>query len=131
MGELVIAFEVDGRLEALHLDKFDLGFLGAKSIARQSSIVWNEMAQNWAIHYHAGEERVMHENLDGFSGYDEAREFEVLWLNNCRLYQVTPESYLGLMYAGYLRYGDKTECFTLPDGSCIGEACMHCVTHKT
>lgn len=126
MQELVIEIGGTGKVSAMHSDKFDLGFLGDKKIRRQTEILFCEDTQLWDIVYIA--EDGTHEGseyLDGFKGYEEAREFEVHWINQCRLNQILSDTHLSLAYAGYLRFADKRGCFTLPDGSCIGEECMH------
>lgn len=128
MDTLVIEVGATGKVSSLHTDKFDLGFLGPKSIHRQTEIAFNEHTQKWDIHYLvAGNLEFRTKALDGFDGYEEAREFEVRWVNACRLHQITPTDYLGVAYAKFLRFGPQGEdkCFTLPDGSCIADDCMH------
>ena len=129
MDTLVIEVGATGKVSSLHTDKFDLGFLGDKKIRRQTEILFREGPQTWSICLVTEDGEVLNssETFDGFSGYEEAREFEVRWINNCRLHQIPPESYLGLVYARFLRFGPQGEdkCFTLPDGSCIADDCMH------
>ncbi len=130
MHELVIEVGSTGRVAALHTDKFDLGFLGPKSIERQTEIRFNEETQKWDIHYlipGGYGDAVNTPALNDFAGYEDAREFEVRWVNACRLHQIDPAMHLGLGYASFLRLGPQGEgkCFTLPDGSCIADHCMH------
>lgn len=126
MAELVLEITPDGRARAMHSDKFDLGFLGDKSIRRQTEILFNEKAQCWDIVYlDESGDKYEDEALQGFAGYEEARQFEVDWINRCRLYQLDPKHYLGVAYARYLRVGDQHECFTLPNGDCIADQCIH------
>jgi hypothetical protein len=49
----------------------------------------------------------------------------VEWINKCRLYSIRPNHSMGFGYAQWLRTGVPTDCFTLPDGDCISEHCMH------
>lgn len=128
MHELVIEVGATGRVAAMHTDKFDLGFLGDKKIRRQTEIVFCEESQLWDIVYIADDG--MHHGhacLDGFGGYEEAREFEVRWINACRLHQILSNIKLAIPYAAFLRFGPQSEdkCFTLPDGDCIADHCMH------
>lgn len=128
MDTLVIEVGETGKVSSLHTDKFDLGFLGGKKIRRQTEIVFCEETQLWDIvliaddGMHHG-----HECLDGFGGYEEARGFEVRWINACRLHQILNDTHLAIAYAAFLRHGPQGEdkCFTLPDGSCIADDCMH------
>ncbi len=136
MSELVIAIDGDGTVNALHMDGFDLGFLGDKTIQRQTEILFDEKNQCWDIHYIVTSipgDIIRHEALNGFAGYDEARRFEVMWVNACRLHSIEPETALGTAYAAFLRYPpkapgpheDDNRCFTMPDGDCISDNCMH------
>lgn len=130
MDSLVIEVGTTGVVRALHSDKFDLGFLGPKSIERQTEIRFNEDVQKWDIHYlitGGYGDTVNAPSLNNFEGYEEARKFEVLWVNACRLHQITPEDHLGLAYAAFLRFGPQgeDECFTLSNGECIADHCIH------
>ena len=95
--ELVIDFKNDGAVEALHMDGFDLGFLGGKRVFRQTDIVFNEATQKWDLHYlNKGIPRFFNVNLEGFETYEVARDFEVRWLNDCRLIGIDPTSVEGI-----------------------------------
>jgi hypothetical protein len=88
---IVIDFAPDGAVEAMHRDEFDLGFLGAKSIARASEIEFNEETQLWDIWLiRPGKPRWLSQEARGFSAYDVARSVEVAWLDRCRAEGVEP-----------------------------------------
>lgn len=105
MEELVIDFKPDGHVTALHMDAFDLGFLGKKETYRQTDIVFDSDMQLWNLEY-LGAGRYVAPELDGFASYEEARKIEVRWLNNCRLLGIRPDSDQGMrIMAGIRRYG--------------------------
>lgn len=89
MDELVIDINPRGKVEALHFDEFDLGFLGPKNISRASEIHFNTETQLWDIIL---PDRVTPEcsSVAGFDSYDKARNFEVLWLQACRKGRTNP-----------------------------------------
>jgi hypothetical protein len=85
--EKVINFSPEGVVTSLHQDAFPLGFLGPQKIARATDIRFNEEFQEWDIYVipgQGGEEWTV-PALKGFAGYDEARRFEVSWINRCML----------------------------------------------
>lgn len=100
MSELVIDFKSTGAVESLHMDGFDLGFLGEKKVRRQTDIVFNEKTQAWDIWYlynaPGGEAKGIHDCLRGFPDYETARRAEVAWINDCRLGSILPMSADGL-----------------------------------
>lgn len=106
MEELVIDILKNGKVEALHMDEFDLGFLGDKKISRASEIKFNSETQRWDIIL---PDRVVPESPDvtGFSAYDEARLFEVLWLQGCRKAGVKPYVAEGWNIASNIRNAGK------------------------
>lgn len=103
MQELVISFGSGGQVASMHSDKFHLGFLGGVQVTRQSDILFNESSQLWGIHY-IKEDKTLHtaEPLQGFGTYESARQFEVRWLNDCRLVGVDPVGEAGLGLAATL-----------------------------
>ena len=105
MSELVIEFGNTGNVASMHMDCFDLGFLGDKKVYRQTSIEFNTDTQHWDIVY-LGTNGINTGSLSlsGFATYDSAREFEVLWLNDCRLLGLYPVTE-GLEIADDLREG--------------------------
>lgn len=105
MSELVIEISGGGQVASLHMDAFDLGFLGDKRIRRQTDIVFDaESNQKWDIQYLDNGTAVPGtRSLSGFDTYEDARSFEVKWLNQCRLYGVDPTSAEGQAYADELR----------------------------
>lgn len=109
MQELVIDFKPTGRVQALHMDAFDLGFLGKKETYRQTDIVFDSDSQLWNLEYFVNgnpSNRYFADELQGFATYDEAREYEVRWLNNCRLINVEPASNQGMrIMAGIRKHG--------------------------
>lgn len=89
---MVIDFTPEGTVEAMHRDRFDLGFLGRQSIHRASDIRFNEDAQSWDIWLAKGDTFVPVEQATGFESYDDARRMEVRWLEFCRLHDLSPFS---------------------------------------
>lgn len=107
MGELVIDFKNDGEVSALHMDGFDLGFLGDKKVFRQSDITFCPDTQKWNLVYLVnGDQPFMHTVLCGFPAYDIARKFEVNWLNDCRLQGINPISAEGVEVMNHLRQNE-------------------------
>jgi len=102
MKELVIDISADGKAEAMHFDEFDLGFLGKKKISRASEIFYNEDSELWDIIL-PGEDHPSTIWSMGFKGYDEARNFEVSWLQECRKQRVDPRSEGGIKIAREIR----------------------------
>lgn len=100
MGLHVIDFRVDGTVEAMHSDKFDLGFLGDQNIERASDIRFDSKTQKWGVWLQRnGHFSKPHNAWAGFSEYDTARKFEVEVLNICRERQVHPLSDDGIQIA--------------------------------
>jgi hypothetical protein len=84
--EKIINFSPEGVVTSLHQDAFPLGFLGPQKIARATDIRFNEEFQEWDIYVvPEGDATEMWTvpPLRGFAGYDEARRFEVKWINRC------------------------------------------------
>jgi hypothetical protein len=97
MQELVIDITESGKVESIYSDTFNLGFLGAQKVYRQTDIVFETISQTWDIHYlNEDGTRAFGENappaLAGFTWYEEARKFEVAWLNACREQGVASET---------------------------------------
>lgn len=91
MDELIIDITEKGQVQSLHMDEFDLGFLGDKKITRASNIVFNELTQMWNIILPKDESP----SVSFFECYEEAREFEIKWLQRCRKHGVSPYSLEG------------------------------------
>ncbi len=93
----VIEFTESGEVTAMHRDSFSLGFLGKQSISRASEIMFNEDTQRWDIHLASPENGTFFPTpASGFVGYNEARDVEVAWLENCRLHDVEALSDRGI-----------------------------------
>lgn len=107
MDDLVIDFKADGTVTALHMDAFDLGFLGPKDTRRQTDIVFDGETQLWNLVYiQGGREYFRNEQLNGFATYEEARKAEVRWLNNCRYLGIEPTNPAGVrIMAGIRKHG--------------------------
>lgn len=89
----VIDISATGRVEAMHNDSFDLGFLGPQSISRASDIRFDESSQKWGIWIvDNGEYLAPSDALKGFRSYESARQFEVSILNVLRLNGTPPAS---------------------------------------
>ncbi len=86
MTDMVFSINRFGATEGLHFDQFDLGFLGDKRVHRASEIIFNEQEQHWEVWLPLAPTP----SAIGFQGYDEAREFEVLWLQECRRRGIEP-----------------------------------------
>jgi hypothetical protein len=100
--EIVIDIAPDGEATGMHFDQFDLGFLGDKDIQRASDIVWNKQSKWWEIIVAGQTEPVGHAAC-GFASYEEAREFEVKWFQECRKRREHPHSAGGNRIAAGLR----------------------------
>jgi hypothetical protein len=93
---MVVSFSPQGEVNALHRDQFSLGFLGAQKIERASEIKFNEQSQRWDIYLPDGDRWVTIPSATGFHEYNQAREFEVEWLETCALESVAPLSSQGV-----------------------------------
>lgn len=108
--EIVIDVSSDGRVSALHMDEFPLSFLGNMKIERASTIEFSEQQQSFYIKVspeRSPTQKVLadfipHE-VRGFKGYDEARQFEVEWLQECSKLDIDPLSNEGVSVARRLR----------------------------
>ncbi len=90
MSQLVINFTEMGTVDSLHMDGFDLGFLGGRSIRRQGDIWFNVPTQTWEVQYLDGDKQTL--IAIDFTSYEKAREFEVAFFNECRFLGVDPIS---------------------------------------
>ncbi|ALT58024.1 hypothetical protein FDG94_gp031 [Pseudomonas phage SM1] len=106
---LVLSFSPNGEVSGLHIDKFDLGFLGRKEIRRATEILFREKEQDWEIVVlDEFGTRVSGWALQkGFTSYERARDVEVAWLNLCRLNHVEWSSQAG---GNYLHQAIKQVC---------------------
>lgn len=104
--EIVIDVHHDGKVEGMHFDQFDLGFLGKKRVERASDIVWDAMGEYWEIRV-AQAQRETPQATQGFTTYESAREFEVAWFQECRKQGVSPDSEEGERIAIDLRGVNK------------------------
>ena len=96
MSELVIEFSEAGAVKALHMDGFDLGFLGDKKVYRQTEIAFSGITQKWDLIYLNESQSFCVDALTGFDSYESARTHEVRWLNDCRLLGIDPTSEQGI-----------------------------------
>jgi hypothetical protein len=86
----VVQISAEGFLSGLHFDDFDLGQFGKKSVSRASEIFFNEHSQLWDILL-PSQDRPFPAAC-GFGYYDQARQFEVKWLQQCMLLGVDADS---------------------------------------
>lgn len=100
----VIEFTPQGTVHAMHNDKVDLSVLGKQSIERATEIKFCDECQTWGIYLPepaaAGEMQfkyVVDDSALGFKTYEGARQVEVEWLNRCRLENVSPRVYNGIL----------------------------------
>lgn len=89
---MVIDFAPTGEVTAMHRDEFNLAFLGNQKIERASDIKFDDTKQLWAIHLKDGDGFVANppDWLSGFPTYDSARDFEVRFLEQCRVLSIDP-----------------------------------------
>jgi len=108
MQGMVLTISDSGKVESIYSEEFNLGFLGDQRVFRQTDIVFDADTQKWDIHY-LNEQgvRVFGDiaplMLSDFQQYEEARKFEVAWLNACREEGVVAGSYKGLALAKKMR----------------------------
>lgn len=94
--ELVIDFSESGEAQAMHMDEFDLGFLGDKVVERATEIKFDAATQTWGLYLPAEGGWAAVETGMGFSSYEVARLHEVAWLNTCRALGIEPGGSRGL-----------------------------------
>ncbi len=105
---MVITFDPNGSVQAMHRDQFNLGFLGKQQIERASEIFFNEVSQAWGVMLPREVEgrRIFDQTCDaanGFADYNDARAFEVEWLERCALEGLDPMTYGGIGIARDIR----------------------------
>ena len=106
MENLIVDISPGGNVEALNTDAFDLGFLGHKQISRASMIIFEEDSQTWYLEI-PGHSSVDAPSIRGFAGYEQARNFEVIWLQSCRENSVKPMSADGISIASTMRVTNR------------------------
>jgi hypothetical protein len=104
MNEIVIDVTDQG-VEAMHFDRFNLGFLGKMHITRASEIFFNTDTQDWEIKL-PGQD-APYKSAVGFKAYEDARDFEVEWLQECRKHGINPLSEAGAGVCEAIRYGNE------------------------
>lgn len=102
MRELIIDISSSGACQSLHMDDFDLEFLGNKKITRASEIVFNNDTQLWDVFL---PEQGFNISTRGFKSYENAKDFEIAWLQQCRKLQIDPYTAEGEGIAIDCRYG--------------------------
>jgi len=102
---LVITFDEFGTAESLHIDQFDLGFLGSKKITRATDILFDEASQSWTIYLltEGKDPTLPWKGCKGLPTYEVARSVEVAWLNLCRVNDADPKSDTGHVYLNQAR----------------------------
>jgi hypothetical protein len=102
---LVITFDTEGSAESLHIDQFDLGFLGSKKITRATDILFDEASQTWTIYLltEGKDPALPWKGCKGLPTYEVARSVEVAWLNLCRANDADPKSDTGHVYLNQAR----------------------------
>lgn len=105
MQEIVIDIDPEGVVKGMHRDEFNLGFLGKQKIVRASEIKFSTDSQKWEIFIPlpVGGDELLVKECGQFDSYNVARNFEVLWMNECRLAGVEPYSEAGRAVAFGLR----------------------------
>lgn len=107
MTDLVLSFTPQGQVQGMHMDTFDLGFLGSKHIERATEIKFDEATQLWGLFLPRADGSWVcpSEDAKGFPTYETAREAEVLWLNVCRVRGEDPEGAYGLTVIRKIKAG--------------------------
>jgi hypothetical protein len=107
--ELVLNFTPDGAVDAMHMDRFDLSFLGKKHVQRATEIKFDDESQLWGLHLplKGSEGYYPVTNGQGFDSYETARDFEVAWLNICRYRNEEPGGVWGVVALKALRQIDR------------------------
>ncbi len=112
--EIVINIAPGGVVSGMHRDELNLAFLGKQKIERASDIRFDDDHQHWRIHLADGHDPITKQQtfwrcpaVGGFPSYNEARDFEVAWLNECLKAQVPAISTEGtnIGAAMYLKHG--------------------------
>lgn len=104
--EMVLSFD-GGHVEGMYFDDFPLDFLeGVIHIDRATDIRFNETTQDWEIVL-IGQDAPVSDAVKGFKKYEEARKFEVLWLQTCRKLEIDPDAQEGIYVAIALREKDR------------------------
>jgi hypothetical protein len=104
MNEIVIDVTDQG-VEAMHFDRFNLGFLGKMHITRASEIFFNDDTQDWEIKL-PGQDTPF-KSAVGFKTYEDARDFEVEWLQECRKHGINPLSDAGAGVCAAVRFSSE------------------------
>lgn len=123
---IVISISPSGGVSALHMDEFPLSFLGRMEVNRASTIDFNQETQRFDINLKDAT-KYEHKNAlphwfvvrylpdgrknctpypasaCGFEGYDEARAYEVAWIQQCVLIGVDPLDRAGIEVIDSLR----------------------------
>lgn len=86
MRDLVLDIGERGQIEGLYDDSMPLSSLnsGEVSMSRASKIEWDDMKQRWYVSLMNGIIPHIVTKPNGFESYEEARNFEVRFLNKCR-----------------------------------------------
>lgn len=99
----VVSVTPEGGLKGLHFDDFDLGQFGNKTVTRASEIFFNDMTQKWGVLLPDQHHPFL--SASGFTSYEVARNFEVIWLQECTMRDIKANSNLGEEVAGEIRDG--------------------------
>ena len=88
----VMTIKSDGETSMLQSDKFDIRFLGRMKMERASNIVFDYDDQMYRILIAEREDEKHPDELRNFPLYDEAKTFEVMYLQSARLLNLDPLS---------------------------------------
>ena len=86
--ELVFDVSPSGRVEGMYHDALNLKFLGNQEVKRASDIRFDTDTQTWGIWFVTEDGQQVEPYINefrGFIGYEQARAFEVQYLNLMRL----------------------------------------------
>jgi hypothetical protein len=85
--EILIDINGGGAMHSLHFEEMSLLSFGKAEIQRATDIKFNSDTQLWDIRLLDHNEQPIHhypDHLLGFEGYEEARQHEVRYLQECR-----------------------------------------------
>ena len=110
---IVITVGTDGATQGLYDGKMNLKSLGNQQVDRATDIHHNNDTQMFDVYLLPDRELVL--SARHFVEYEDARKFEVTWLNLCRLAETTPNSELGETLASIARVFNNALLLTVGD----------------
>lgn len=81
--EILIDIGADATVNALHFDELPLDFLGKMRVRRATEIKYDETNGYWTIVPPGNDIGQSSIDIQGFTSYGAARDFEVAWVQEC------------------------------------------------